>query len=558
MTNRLRSSGSSETKPLSSGAPSSDTSSSLFVADGVVDLPFNPAYVSYSEFNDHGPSLVVSSFFNVEHNPDFVAGGNNNNGTVVPPYIPFERDLVALVVGLDDGNGDGDDQVEIKAEGGGAPMITVIELTDALVGGPPQTYWPNYAQRVPDGVFPFEAIVVPQGWFAIPQLGRLTVVDVVTQQEYVIHQSTAGEPWFYHQVLFIDMDQDGWIDLVTARSSFKVMPAFNPPTAELVWFQNPGLDAFLLQPNVEWEEHVIVAGPDVALDAYDLDGDGVPEIVATQFFAGLPQFLGSPWGSPSRLTLYGTPTGQTWANYTEPLRVADILTDQGMVFGCEFVDLNKDGLVDILVTNHQTPSSAIPGRVMALEQPPTGRIFEDPWTVHILLDNISPAPAPEDATVERMAPGSATSFRPVMGESDSRPFVVVSGDEAAKVWILEPSSADGDSTWEYDSRVIFDINEYYGPGTTHTPLEDPFGVTISTIGEIGIREGGNGARLYVPVFEATDIHVFRYRESTPGPTPGPTPEPTPPSSDDDSAGYSHACGGLCFIVALLATMFSFT
>ena len=68
--------------------------------------------------------------------------------------------------------------------------------------------------------------------------------------------------------------------------------------------------------------------------------------------------------------------------------------------------------------------------------------------------------------------------------------------------------------------MIFDINDFYGENTTQTPLDDPFGITISTIGTIAVRydRPGNAGRaeLYIPVFEAKDIHVFSFRTPTGG------------------------------------------
>ena len=514
-----------------------DDSTQKIVADGVIDLGFNPAYLHYADFDDYGPALVVSSFFNVARNPAFgAATDDNNTGVGGPPYFPFERDLVALI-DLDDQR---DDLLQAH---------NVLELTDVGANFPNfRTVWPNIARRAPDGVFPFEAILVPQGWFATMPPGRLVAIDVATLEEHVIHQSTPEAPRFYHDVAFVDMDRDGYLDIVTTRSSFKVVPTLSPPAGELVWFRNPGPDQ-----EAEWEEHVLyqgVDGPDVALDVYDLEGDGVPEIIATQFFAGLSQFENSPWWAPSRLTLFGAPVNHTWAdvNQSDPvlsMRVADIVTDQGKIFNCEFVDLNRDGRMDVLVTNHQGPEDVdIPGRVLALEQPASGRIFDDDWVTHILLDNIQTAPGPG---TERMAPGSAKSFQPIMGGNE-RPWIVVSGDEAGKVWVLAPVSNNSDD-WDYDSHVIFDINEFYGEGTTHTPLKDPFGITVSTVGEIAVHEQPNGAVLYVPVFEATDVHVFRLNV-----TLDDFDDDFDDDSDDDASLTFRAAGRWVYVVALGLTL----
>lgn len=86
-----------------------------------------------------------------------------------------------------------------------------------------------------------------------------------------------------------------------------------------------------------------------------------------------------------------------------------------------------------------------------------------------------------------------------------KPWIVLSGDEASKAWVLKPTKED----WTYENDLLFDIEQYYGSGAPQIPLTDPFGITISTVGEIGIREEADRVVLYVPIFEATHIHVFQ-------------------------------------------------
>jgi hypothetical protein len=181
------------------------------------------------------------------------------------------------------------------------------------------------------------------------------------------------------------------------------------------------------------------------------------------------------------------------------------------------VDLNADGRVDILCTNHQPDGSTafpsvIPGRVFALEQPTSGDIFVDDWTTHVLLDDIRPNLSLPNAS--RLAPGQASAIFPYSDgrmtmQKPQKPWIVVGGDEASKVWLLSPVTKQD---WTYDAQVIFDINEYYGPETTQTPLLDPFGITISTIGKVIAIDSKNKRGdlvILVPVYEANDIHVLR-------------------------------------------------
>ncbi|MEL7368212.1 MAG: hypothetical protein AAFN74_04815, partial [Myxococcota bacterium] len=321
---------------------------------------------------------------------------------------------------------------------------------------------------------------------------------------------------------------DGFRDIVTVRSGFRVGPFIYPPFSELVYFKNPGVD---LAPDVEWAETVLwggpaaqFLGPDIHLAAHDFEGDGIPEIVATHFFSGFAPPPGVPFPTNGKISIYGAPVGQPWSvvdalAFSLP-RVADISVDQGFPFDIQIVDLNGDGQADILATNHQpdqcTPatSSAVLGRVYALQAPASGRVFDQPWTTHILLDDVVPNPSLRPQPPGRLAPGLASAFWPIrLFEGVVKPWVVVGGDEASRVWVLRPRAPFDADDWRYESAVIFDINDYYGAGASQTP--DAFGVTISTIGGVVVRYDRPGpfglAEIYIPVFEGRDIHVLSYR-----------------------------------------------
>jgi hypothetical protein len=200
---------------------------------GVFNLPWNVAYVNVDEYKNDGQSLTITSFFNVAH---------NSGPTAVTPYYPLHRDLVARIHNIQ----------EFELENN---LEVLTDLTsDDISGPPPKTVWPNDAARAPDGVFPFEAVIIPQGFLTAFAPGRLTAINVETKVEYIISQSTKNPttgftgnfldptnmPRFYHRASFMDVDMDGLMDIVTVRSGFQIGAKFYPPAGELVWFKNPG------------------------------------------------------------------------------------------------------------------------------------------------------------------------------------------------------------------------------------------------------------------------------------------------------------------------------
>ena len=275
-----------------------------------------------------------------------------------------------------------------------------------------------------------------------------------------------------------------------------------------MYCRNPGA---ALKADVPWEVRVLVglpletSGPEVNMALADLDGDGVPEIIASHFF------------NSDHITVFGAPAGGQWKDVDaerRPIRRKTIMTGQGRPFAVEPEDLNGDGHLEILTSNHQgdgcfdVTRDAIPGRVIALQQPASGRLFDDDWTTHVLKDNIRPHPTfPKPVRGPgRLAPNRAIAFWPERRlESRTRPWIVVGGGEFAPVWVLRPVSQNKDD-WRYESVTIFDINDHYGPNTTQTIARDPKGEVISTIGGLAWRydrPGSDGkAELYIPVCEA--------------------------------------------------------
>ncbi len=535
--------------PLSADAQGNSTWCPRLGAEGVISLPVNPAFLStdYREHPDgtYTEGLTISSFVNTAANPP---------GSPVP-FTFLEGDQVLRIA-----------DVHAKAPDQFLPSdferLTDENLptTGVVPGGPPfpvpltpgeswflngKTIWPNEAVRAPDGVLPFDAITVAQGFHPASKAGRLTILDLTddnpdgTTPEYVVHESTNETPRFYHRVVWADMDGDGDQDLITVRSGFSVGnfssmggPQASPPSGELLWFEHPGMDADFA--TATWTEHVLFFspfnGPDVNLDAADFDGDGVLEIVTTAFFEALPPPPNQSSIGDGRFLVFGVPAGAgSWADVGAfgpmPPQVGVIAADQGAPFAVEIEDLNGDGLLDVLATNHQPDgdlfTSSVAGRVVAFEQPADGDLFGSAWGARVLLDDIRPQPnpaVPPTSFPGRLAPGHAHAFWPIRQlEGRGKPWIVLSGDEAGQVWLMAPRRPGDDADWGYQVASIFDINRFpsrYPTGTQGLTAE---GRTISTIGSsaIGYDELGL-AQIFVPVFEARDIHVLSFNPSHPG------------------------------------------
>jgi hypothetical protein len=126
------------------------------------------------------------------------------------------------------------------------------------------------------------AVVVASARFA--PLGAQTPAGV----QFVAHEIGTGLRGGY-QVVVADLNKDGKPDIIALAS--------NVP--ELVWFENPG-----------WQRHVIAGERKQMINtsAYDLDGDGIPELALAEGFTTSPK---TSTGVLSILTHNGDPA-QPW------------------------------------------------------------------------------------------------------------------------------------------------------------------------------------------------------------------------------------------------------
>jgi len=179
--------------------------------------------------------------------------------------------------------------------------------------------WPNLITKFGEYTVIPDGFLVPgrdkSGIFLADSRGSRGNVHCITREYY----------GFYHEVKWIDFDGDGHKDVLTARTLKSFDWKF---TGQLIWLKNPGPDRMMKE---EWKETFIVEGPDIvfvpkkhrdgwavycseffskritvhflsakgehkgmriiddtpslggpfAVELVDIDGDGTPEILAT-------------------------------------------------------------------------------------------------------------------------------------------------------------------------------------------------------------------------------------------------------------------------------------
>jgi hypothetical protein len=331
--------------------------------------------------------------------------------------------------------------------------------------------WPNEIEPVPDEVFgPNHWLVA--GGFLVPgkDKGRISILNcgksgqsarnhiglseescVIHHQNDIRHLTEERGGWWYHRVKWLDMDGDDDLDLLGARAR-KGM--FGKDGAELFWLEND---------NEDFKEHIIYeGGADVNFELADLNNNGQQEIIATEFFG-------------RKLSLYYKEPGEK--NFKR--RIID--SEIGSAFDLSLIDLNGDGRLNILVTNHEADEKAA---VFAYEIPADP--IHDEYKRHILMAGFKTL----QPGIGSASPGKALAFHPMPGSKNGKPWIIVSGDGAQKAYLLTPFS-DDINDWGYKSAEIYDAK--------------------CTVGQIAVGDvnGDGSMEIFIPAYDRDSVEIFR-------------------------------------------------
>jgi len=345
--------------------------------------------------------------------------------------------------------------------------------------------WPNEVYQVPADVMANaklngSVLAVADGFiFPGKQTGGIHLLDVGEGLSVTMKTiSTDKHAWFYHHSEWLDVDMDGIIDVIAARSIKPINP-FAKTDSELVWMQNKG--------DGTWgETQTITNGPGVGFKVVDIDGDGKMEVVATEFF------------KHQQLAIYSCDE-KSWASCAEKQNVLETVIDagDGPFFQGSWVDLNGDGKKDILASAQQSKvdGKVIPGKVLAFEQPSGS--WRGTWTRHLLADGYLPQPKQPTGSG---APGIAVAF--VMDRSEGgKPHVVLSGDDGGLVDLLTPASQSA-GDWNYTKQTLYTSEKSTSQG-------------VNTIGSVLVADVDDSGRpeLFVPSYAENKLIMFTFDEA---------------------------------------------
>ncbi|CAH1800870.1 unnamed protein product [Owenia fusiformis] len=331
--------------------------------------------------------------------------------------------------------------------------------------------WPREPGSIPFEVFGHEAIHAPDG-FLVPgkDEGTVNIIDMRNNPP-TTHQLIPRDWWFYHRVTWMDMNGDGRIDIVTARARRE--PNTGITISELIWLEHPASANPLLE---EWDVNVL--SEDVADTMHralnlTVDGRTYQVIFTIGYFSG-------------RVSVFWTtnPNGY-WTNVNE-VRSRTIDSDIQRGFSVELEDVNNDGKLDIIVPDNSVTN----GSVLVYEIPNDFRV--DPFPKHNLQSGFVPLRDDDDAG----SPGTVNSFYPRANATGSKPYLMVSGDDDGKAYILTPRSQDP-RDWSYDIHLLFESDE---------ELFSPIVGKLSAVD----ADGDGFTEIILPEYWADIMHVYSY------------------------------------------------
>ena len=291
--------------------------------------------------------------------------------------------------------------------------------------------WPNKISIAPVEIGEF--LVVPDG-FIVPtkQTGAVYLLKIdcngtsgaTTKSSQLVELTTPKLSWFYHMVAWRDMNGDGRLDAVTARTS---KPFIGETKGQLLWLEQPSPSPL----EVPWAEHSMTSGPETVFVLIDLDTtDDHYEVFAPQYFTkhfGLYIF-----GSKNNSLLH--------SRYIDE--------SIGPAYMVEVADLNDDGSLDLLVTNHVGGEG---GSVFAYEIP--SDIFAGDFKKHVLASNFTVT----EGGSHQAAPGFAYSFKPHTAYT-GKPYILVAGDGSQSAYLLTPTTND----FTYNKTTIISVDGVVG------------------------------------------------------------------------------------------------
>ena len=170
--------------------------------------------------------------------------------------------------------------------------------------------------------------------------------DFSERRQFAPETSRYMTGYFWHEAAQVDLDGDGLLDIVTTSAQTQDLignptnPLGSPDGNEKLrveWHRHLGAGEFAYHPIAE-----DLGG--VFIKVHDVDADGDPDILLTQFF-GPPAVPSVVWMKMRERPAPGNDYAGVWETHTIDQSI-------GLGYHMELVDLDHDGQIELIVDNH--------------------------------------------------------------------------------------------------------------------------------------------------------------------------------------------------------------
>ena len=206
--------------------------------------------------------------------------------------------------------------------------------------------------------------------------------------------------------MWVDINNDGRLDYVTARTNAKA------GKGELLWLEHPetGLQT------LPWTEHIITASPDVMFDMAPYGKGWV--VFAAAFF-------------DKKLMAYEVEKG------TGNLLQTKVIDDKiGSAYSVKYIDINGDGVKELLVNNHEKDKDDAPSSVYLYTVP--SDLLAGDYSKKVIASGFKNA---HSMFVPNMSPGFPYPVYPSGAAKDAHVLIAGDGDQSAH--LLRPDGQGG-------------------------------------------------------------------------------------------------------------------
>lgn len=388
-------------------------------------------------------------------------------------------------------------------------------------------------------------LVVPSGYFfdtdpADPRnRGAITWWENEgVGQPFVRHDVITDQPWSYHGVQLVDLDQDGHQDIVTVGEQARSAGVLHDDdVVQTQFFQGNGDGTFAAAPVVLATQ---LGGSQPVV--HDVDGDADLDVITSQYFRTI-SFAGD--GNAAAATFLWLENTRSAAD-ADPLAEADFVphtiatlkdTPAGRGVGMGFqiqpvVGFRQPGKVSWIGTNHVNRcqfGSILPIREQVIEFLP-GSDIRAQWGLDTLSDPATAAPpCPAPYTASHLTFSDQITSRSGFGQG--APGVFGSGDLDGDGDIDLAVSGDGD-------RRLWWIEQQAGGATALHRLTDP-GEYFGQSGGGAVADFDRDGRNEM-VFSSFDKNTVAVWVRRPQPTTPATPTPTVPTPTTPAARLTIA------------------